>query len=138
MTTPLVDNLHRDDRGDALDLDLDVITLAQARAQVRELLAALQGELLEDAVQVFDELASNAHRHGQPPRRARVSLRRRRLRIEVDDTGPGRPHPRTPDRAGGRGLILIECLATAWATIRHHGHKTVWAEIELDRSGHRA
>lgn len=53
------------------------------------------------------------------------------LRIEVDDTGAGEPQLRTPDSTGGRGLILIDRLAAAWAHTRHHGHKTVWTEVAL-------
>ncbi|WP_406230010.1 ATP-binding protein [Nocardia sp. NBC_01009] len=141
MTTPVLDDLHRArDRGVAMDLDLDLIAPARARAMVRELLAPLSGVELADAIQVFDELAANARRHGRAPRRARVSLRADRplLRIEVDDTGPGVPHLRTPDGTGGRGMILIDRLATAWAYARYHGHKTVWAEIAVDRYQHPA
>lgn len=134
VTTPPLDALPRDeDRPIALDLDLDLIGLGPARAMVRELVAPLSEILTADAIQVFDELASNAFLHGQPPRRARIWLHldRRRLRIEVDDTAPGLPHLRTPDNTGGRGVILIDLLAAAWAFTRHPGHKTVWAEVAL-------
>ncbi|MEU7629594.1 ATP-binding protein [Nocardia sp. NPDC049220] len=141
MTTPMLDDLHSDgDRSVAMDLDLDLIAPARARALVRELLTPLPGVVVADAIQVFDELVSNARRHGLAPCRCRISLRahRARLRIEVDDTGPDDPHLRIPDHTGGRGMILIDRLATAWACTRHHGHKTVWAEVALDRSRHPA
>ncbi|MGV9822220.1 ATP-binding protein [Nocardia xishanensis] len=66
---------------------------------MRELLAQLPPAVLADAVQVFDELVSNACRHRAAPRRCQVSLHRgrARLRIEVDDAGPGAPWLRTAD-----------------------------------------
>jgi anti-sigma regulatory factor (Ser/Thr protein kinase) len=140
MTAPVLDDLHHDgNHGVAIDLDLDLITPERARAMMRELLAPLSGVVLADAIQVFDELVSNAVRHGQGPRRCRVSQRRDRqlVRIEVDDTGPGDPYLRTPDRTGGRGMVLIDRLATAWAHSRSHGHKTVWAEVGVEESQYR-
>ncbi|MGF6886008.1 hypothetical protein ABIA39_007479 [Nocardia sp. GAS34] len=85
-------------------------------------------------LQVFDELASNARRHGQAPRLCRVTLcaDRPRVRIEVDAIGPGDPQLRTPDATGGRGMMLIDRLSTTWACTRHHGRKTVWAEVPLE------
>ncbi|WP_405138731.1 ATP-binding protein [Nocardia sp. NBC_01388] len=134
MATPMTDDPHRTtDRSVAMDLDL--IAPARARAMMRTLLAPLPEMAVADAIQVFDELATNARRHGRAPRRARVSLPAdcSLLRIEVDDTGPGDPRPRPPDGTGGRGILLIDRLATAWAHNRHHDHKTVWAEIAVDR-----
>lgn len=98
-----------------------------ARAKVRELPAGLPPAVGADVVQVFDELVRNACRHGPAPRRCRVSLhpRRARVRIEVDDTGPGVPRLRAPDSTGGRGMILVDRLATAWACTTHHDRKTV-------------
>ncbi|WP_162958251.1 ATP-binding protein [Nocardia yunnanensis] len=137
MSTPVAERGHlgRDHSAAAdLDLDLDLVVVGWARARVRELLAGLPPVVLADVVQVFDELASNACRHGGAPRRCRVSLhpQRARVRIEVDDTGPGMPRLRAPDGTGGRGMILIDRLATAWACTARHDHKTVWAELALE------
>ncbi|WP_067823885.1 ATP-binding protein [Nocardia inohanensis] len=136
MTTSVLGRGHSGRTAAAvLDLDLDVVEAGRARARVRELLGQLPAVALADAIQVFDELVSNACRHGLAPRRCRVSLREHaRVRIEVDDTGPDTPHLRTPDGTGGRGLILVDALATAWACNRHHDRKTVWAELVLARS----
>ncbi|PWV76184.1 ATP-binding protein [Nocardia neocaledoniensis] len=115
-----------------LDLDLDAVAAGSARARVRELLEDLPPTVVADVVQVMDELTSNARLHGAAPRRCRVRLRPQRVRVEVDDTDPGRPRPRAPQGTGGRGLILVDRLATAWACTAGRDRKTVWAELDLE------
>ncbi|NKX86979.1 ATP-binding protein [Nocardia coubleae] len=132
MTRPVLEARRRDTvhHGD-LEVDLDSLTPASTRVMVREFLAPLPETSAADTIQVFDELASNARRHGLPPRRARLSLDhvRDRVRIEVDDTGPGEPHPRAPDHTGGLGLLLVGNLADTWSCSRYDGHKTIQAEL---------
>ncbi|MFJ9639927.1 ATP-binding protein [Streptomyces sp. NPDC101178] len=88
---------------------------------------------------VVAELAANAVRHGSLPGRefaVRVDYEgaASRFRIEVSDARLGR----TPgeavlppdDRESGRGLFLVECLATRWGwEPRNPVGKTVWAEV---------
>ena len=116
---------------------IDASSMAVVRQRVRELLAGRADLLIEDAVQVTDELVSNAYRHGQSPRAVRLTLidAGRRLRIEVDDASPLDPMPRTPDRTGGLGIMLVHRLASSWGAHRHERHKTVWAEVDLASSG---
>jgi len=116
--------------------DLDATPSPEVRRLIRGLLAGLGGIRVEDAVLVVDELISNAHRHGSAPRACRLTLsnhgRPRRLLVEVDDASPNQPRMRTPDRTGGRGMILIDRLASFWGVHNHPDHKTVWAELALD------
>jgi two-component sensor histidine kinase len=105
------------------------------------MLADHAGLIADDAILVADELVSNALQHGQAPRACRLILvgNGSRLRIEVDDTSPQDPEIRTPDHTGGRGLILVDRLASRWGFTHHHDHKTVWAELTLNTprsSGH--
>jgi hypothetical protein len=53
------------------------------------------------------------------------------LRIEVFDTDPETPRPRTPAEGdeSGFGFVLIEALATRWGVHQAPGGKTVWAEL---------
>jgi anti-sigma regulatory factor (Ser/Thr protein kinase) len=86
----------------------------------------------EQAMIIISELASNALVHGDGT--ILVSVRRRddRLRIEVLDEG-------TPDRIdvvpkaqwgeSGRGLWIVEQLATSWGAVAGTG--PVWAELAL-------
>ncbi|WP_405136945.1 ATP-binding protein [Nocardia sp. NBC_01388] len=133
MTTPL--SAPCGDEGQAAQFDLDLTPGWRIREAVRELLAPDTGVIVEDAVLVVDEMVANAHEHGSPPRHCRLSLQagETRLRVEVEDSGAGDPHIRTPDLAGGRGMIVIDRIATAWGVIHYSGFKTVWAELPLDR-----
>lgn len=87
------------------------------------------------------ELAANAVRHGRVPGRdflLRLTAHEATVRIEVTDTrGERLPAPPGgvpgPDRTGGRGLLLVECLAERWGWYpRSSGApgKTVWAEYD--------
>ncbi|WP_158854795.1 ATP-binding protein [Saccharothrix deserti] len=123
-----------DPRG--VSCDLDTAPAREVRRMAREVLAGHGGIVVDDAVLVVDELVGNARRHGTGPRVCWFGLidQGRRLRVEVDDTSPRRPHLRTPDASGGRGLLVVDRLASAWGVQRHIGHKTVWAELALDRA----
>ncbi|MEU1790590.1 ATP-binding protein [Streptomyces sparsogenes] len=89
------------------------------------------------------ELASNAVRHGRVPGRDfRLRLAfvgaARTVRIEVSDARedrlPFRPQAPSDDDETGRGLLLVELLATRWGvTPRVPVGKTVWAEVATDR-----
>lgn len=61
------------------------------------------------------------------------------VRIEVSDTHPALPVRLAPpdDADGGRGLVLVEALASRWGVTGRLGPgKTVWAEVDVPaRSG---
>ncbi|MCP3803110.1 ATP-binding protein [Allokutzneria sp. A3M-2-11 16] len=120
----------------SITCDLDAMSMREVRDQVRGLLAGGTGVPVEDAVQVVDELVSNSHRHGAAPRNCRISLvGRDRLRVEVDDGSLDLPRIRPPDNSGGRGLLLVDRIASAWGATRREHAKTVWAEVDLGRPG---
>ncbi|MFJ5268551.1 ATP-binding protein [Streptomyces sp. NPDC088358] len=89
------------------------------------------------------ELASNAALHGRERGRDfRLALTARAdatLRIEVTDPRPDRrpPEPGSlrqapPEAESGRGLLLVEALATHWGTTCGDPYtKTVWCEVGL-------
>ncbi|MFD5249985.1 ATP-binding protein [Amycolatopsis sp. NPDC058340] len=117
--------------------DLETTLNRDVRAGVRRLLGHYSGLTVDDAVLVTDELVSNANRHGEEPRTCRLGLRNggRSLLIEVDDSSAHQPRIRPPHAGGGRGLVLVDRLATTWGVRNHAEHKTVWAELTLDRDG---
>ena len=117
--------------------DLDRVSNSHVRGLVRGLLAGRTGLVVEDATLVADELVSNAHCHGAAPRHCRLTLLERGglLRIEVDDASPVAPRMRTPEDSGGRGLLLVDRLASRWGLERRVDRKTVWAELALDGPG---
>ncbi|MFF4491844.1 ATP-binding protein [Streptomyces sp. NPDC001544] len=96
----------------------------------------------ETVALVVAELAANAVLHGRVPGRDfELRLRCDRtagvVRVEVADTHPGRPQPPQPgqdpaDAEGGRGLLLVDAVATRWGVDERRGPgKTVWAECAL-------
>lgn len=121
----------------SIQCDLDATPSREVRGLLRYLLSGRDGILVDDAVLVADELVSNAQRHGRAPRRCRLALidQGRCVRVEVDDSSPAQPRLRTPDRSGGRGLVLVDRLSSSWGVRNHADHKTVWAELALDRAG---
>ncbi|MET9519048.1 ATP-binding protein [Streptomyces sp. NPDC002994] len=102
--------------------------------------------LTDDALLVVTELLSNAARHGKPPWSVSMCLMlsqedgRRYVRLEVADAGSGIDinlirarwrHPSGSLTDGGRGLFIVDTLASSWGNDRtSHGH-TVWAELEV-------
>lgn len=120
-------------------------------ARLARLLAGLQlaewgcpaGTDDHDAVAVVvAEFAANAVLHGRVPGRDFALLLtydddRRVVRVEVSDTHPARPArvAREGDDNHGRGLVLVDALATRWGVRDRVGPgKTVWAEYALSVS----
>jgi two-component sensor histidine kinase len=90
----------------------------------------------EDALLIASELATNAFLHGDGEIVLSVSRVQDRLRIEVRDDGrPERidvvPEQERDER--GRGLWIVEQLASDWGALVGRGH--VWAEVALERAG---
>ena len=88
--------------------------------------------LIDDALLVTSELVTNAITHAESACHLRLSVVRSTLRIDVIDTGRGAPEPQ-PESATeehGRGLHLVDALATAWGLDIVPGEgKLVWAEL---------
>ncbi|WP_218718054.1 ATP-binding protein [Nocardia sp. MH4] len=117
-------------RTTTVELDLETVSLGQVRHMVRRLLTQCAGVGVEDAVQVCDELASNAVRHSAPERSCRLIVAGpARFRVEVDDSSATRPRIRRPDGTGGTGLRLVTQLSARWGVEYREAGKTVWAEL---------
>jgi anti-sigma regulatory factor (Ser/Thr protein kinase) len=110
---------------------------ASCSTVARRLLAEYAREQLsehkaEDMMLVVSELATNAFLHGYGAITMTASRVDDRLRIDMRDEGhPDRiaPLPEAEQGPGGRGLWLVERLASAWGTTAGSGH--VWAELAL-------
>jgi hypothetical protein len=112
-------------------VDLDMVAAARVRAEVRRLVSRCAGIEVGDAVQVSDELVSNAYRHARSPRICRLMVDGHSwFRIEVNDASSVPPRIRRADHTGGRGLLLVSQLAARWETDCREGGKTVWAELD--------
>ncbi len=113
-----------------------VAELPRVRAQLRRDLAAESDgdpaaeELDEAVILAFDEMASNALRHGGGGVRARVQRTPDAWLIEVRDSAaatPPRPAVGRDPSQGGLGLYLIAEMADDHGWHLADGQKAVWA-----------
>ncbi|MET0920510.1 MAG: ATP-binding protein [Acidimicrobiia bacterium] len=104
----------------------------EARHEVVQVLGDRCGaSVIEIAALLTSELATNALLHGSPPMQLRIALSERLLRVEVHDASRVAPAPRTAGSsdANGRGLAIIEAMASRWGTDVTDGGKSVWFEL---------
>lgn len=97
----------------------------------------------DDVLLSVSELTTNALLHGVPPGRGFLLQLSRDvggvLRVEVHDSGDGRPRMPTqadgeqaadPDEMeSGRGLFLVDALADKWDVGERMPGKVVWCEF---------
>lgn len=134
VTLLLVDIAHPPDTAVSAVLTTDPASVPQGRRFVRETLDAWNcSALVETATLLVSELLSNAVRHACGP----LSLRLRRagaeLSVEVCDGSPVVPQARyaVADEESGRGLLLVDSLATAWGTLPTAEGKAVWFSLTV-------
>jgi anti-sigma regulatory factor (Ser/Thr protein kinase) len=96
-------------------------------------------EVRERAELIVSELVTNEIVHGNVPVDTRIDVTvlrfADRLRIEVAHPGPAdgfEPHVRdaTPLDDIGRGLLIVEAVASRWGVLRD-AEAGVWAELDL-------
>ncbi|MFH8386769.1 ATP-binding protein [Kitasatospora sp. NPDC018058] len=92
--------------------------------------------LTDDAELLTTELLTNAIRHteSEQPIRVTLALEQRWLAIGIRDRSASAPqaHRVTTCHEGGRGLLLVESIAGAWAYRFHlDGTKTVSCRLPL-------
>jgi anti-sigma regulatory factor (Ser/Thr protein kinase) len=90
------------------------------------------GKLCDDAKLIVSELVCNAVRHAGTDIELTLMSRREGLRMEVSDgsTQPVRPRIASPTDEDGRGLTLVDALASHHGVRRSTSGKTVWAELD--------
>lgn len=108
--------------------------VAGARWELETFLAgAVADEVVEVAVLLVSELATNAFLHARSPFTVSAALEANAVRVEVEDESAQLPavgHP-DPEAAGGRGMFLVEALACCWGSEPTPGGKRVWFELAL-------
>lgn len=103
----------------------------EARQFVRGALAEIDPELVDAVELLVSELVTNAVVHASSAPRLEVALLPDKVRVEVHDDDATLPVRRIPDeeRPGGRGLLLLDGVASAWG-VEPLGHgKVVWFEV---------
>ncbi|WP_326693563.1 SpoIIE family protein phosphatase [Streptomyces sp. NBC_01766] len=115
----------------------DPAALSSARHMLRAAVQAWGAGERADAVELAaDELMTNALIHtdgGAVVTIRMLSLPRRRLRIEVDDTSSALPRRREAGESGvsGRGLLLVDQLADEWGVESRGAGKCVWCAFDV-------
>jgi signal transduction histidine kinase len=121
------------------------VALAELTAGRRRLSAALHDgarparadeAAVEKLILAFEELVSNALRHGRPPVTVSVTATDRYWLLQVSDAAGNRPPTSAVGRdaaEGGLGLYLVAELSVdhGWR-VDADGGKTVWARVSFD------
>jgi len=120
-------------------LEADTSSAGKARRFVDEVLSRWRcGDLLDDVQLLVSELVTNAVIHAGSEVEIAVRLLVDSVRIEVVDRAPDarlRPSSPADGDESGRGLLLVETLASAWGVEPLGGGKAVWFEVpRLDRA----
>jgi anti-sigma regulatory factor (Ser/Thr protein kinase) len=113
----------------------DATSVRQIRSLLDRLIASwrLSDRLVEHDIKLAaSELATNAVIHSGKPETATVRLYGQGIRIEVDDRSAALPMLRdAPDALGGRGLRVVDAVASSWGVETRPVGKRVWCEISL-------
>jgi anti-sigma regulatory factor (Ser/Thr protein kinase) len=114
--------------------------VAEARRWARAILMAWDADDLEwELSQLLTEVVTNAVLHAGTM--LRVVLEQDaasgRLRCEVTDGSPAQPRVRrhSAEATTGRGLQLLESVATSWGVQPVSGGKTVWFALDGEGGG---
>jgi anti-sigma regulatory factor (Ser/Thr protein kinase) len=87
---------------------------------------------VEVACLLISEIVANAVLHGDSPLTMTIAERAGGWQLRVHDASEDYPSIRrsSPEREGGRGLMLVETLALAWgADSAPDGGKDVWFSL---------
>ncbi|WP_091124639.1 ATP-binding protein [Nocardioides terrae] len=122
---------------DAHRVDISLAFVPQAAAQARSMVRAegsdVRPDLAADAELLTSEVVSNAVMHGAPPLSLSVLAADGQLIVEVSDGSDDLPRfpagDADPDAVGGRGLRIVQMLASAWGIHTTTRGKTVWFRL---------
>ncbi len=114
-------------------LQRDPTEAGEARRHVAQACSGLARDVVEIAQLLTTELVANAIDHGAGEITLDITRASRDLRVDVIDAAPGRPRI---GRAGayqthGRGMLIVESLASAWGVEPPSGdrQKSVWFKL---------
>lgn len=111
------------------------VEVARARRHVAEVFHDLDGDVRSTLQVLTSELVTNAIAHGAGDIVLRTSRASGEARVEVLDESPQAPRVGTPtdDAESGRGLLLLDALASAWGVHPLSGRpgKSVWFTLQV-------
>ncbi len=118
-----------------LELAHNATSVSRARSFVRRLCTetGLPGELCETAALLTSEMVTNSLLHGRSDARLAVTVDETGVLVEVGDDDVRRPRRlrNETDALVGRGIRIVDHLATEWGTYPTPSGKVVW--FRLDR-----
>jgi anti-sigma regulatory factor (Ser/Thr protein kinase) len=104
-----------------------------ARRQVAQACEGLARDVVEIAQLLTTELVTNAIDHGAGEITLDITRASQDLRVDVSDAAPGRPQAAaaTPDQTRGRGMLIVESLASSWGITppSDSRRKSVWFKL---------
>ncbi|MEV6803713.1 SpoIIE family protein phosphatase [Streptomyces sp. NPDC051132] len=106
--------------------------VAPARRFVRSVLDGVAPDMVDTAELLTGELVTNAVLHARTEIEVLAWAAGGRVQVRVGDHRPDLglvPHPGHPYACTGRGLVLVEELATRHGVYGGEGRKTVWFEL---------
>jgi anti-sigma regulatory factor (Ser/Thr protein kinase) len=118
------------------ELGLEPIEVSHARRLVADQLAKwrVDGGNAETTVLLVSELVTNALRYGQQPMRMIARRADGAVRVEIYDSRTGEA-PRVahadPEAVSGRGMVIVDALASRWGWSEFGGSKQVWFELDV-------
>jgi anti-sigma regulatory factor (Ser/Thr protein kinase) len=116
----------------SVDLPPEPSSATRARTLARERLAAsCSSDTLDTVALLVTELVTNAILHARTPLLLTLESHPGSLRICVEDKSNEQPAVRRyeSDAVTGRGLALVEQLASSWGVDTTPSGKVVWCEV---------
>ena len=117
-----------------LELAHSATSVSRARSFVRRLCveAGLPPEFGDTAALLTSEMVTNALLHGRSDTRLAVTTDETGLLVEVGDDDVRRPRRlrKETDSLGGRGLWIVDHLASEWGTYPTPSGKVVWFRLD--------
>lgn len=118
-----------------LEIEPERSSVSLARRFVMDAVHRLGGERYADVAELLtSELVTNAVLHAGTMVQLTVAEEDDGVRIEVTDHSATAPQRRrySPEAATGRGLGLVDALASTWGTRASADGKTVWFTLQPD------
>ncbi|MEY2468438.1 MAG: hypothetical protein QOF21_1136 [Actinomycetota bacterium] len=120
--------------GDPSELFLPTAAaIGAARRFVAWALSTAEARVIDDAVIVTSELATNALHYADGPFRVVVSREHQSVRVGVEDTNPDAPTQQSRSHrdlaVSGRGMYIVDRIAQSWGIEGSPHGKVVWASF---------
>jgi len=116
-----------------LRLNSDASAAQEARAAIHNALSTWPEAVRDVAVLLADELVTNALVHTSGEIGLRVEDSPEWIRVEVSDTSAAPPLVRSPKpkEARGRGMMIVDALASSWGIVPTSEGKRVWFQLDV-------